>query len=185
MTIETYTINTKEYNAYVTLMEADKYFCLDIDHSWNSLTEERKSALLVSATRRIDLLRFKSEKSEPDQPLKFPRKAYDLPYDIELATILLANNINIDATQQFVADSNSSIKRVQAGSVEVEFFQTFDIEIKDEENSITDPTIRALLAPYLTTGIPSEDIDIVGCAFGTDEKSHFADINRYYIYDRF
>lgn len=181
MTIETYTINSQEYYAYVEIAEADKYFSLESDNTWNNLEDEQKSILLVLAARRIDLLRFKSQKSEEDQPLKFPRKQFDLPYDIELANILLADNINSDATQQFVADSNSNIKRVQAGSVEVEFYQSFDVELRDEENSITDPTIRALLAPYLTTGLPTEEVIPTGCAFGTDSESHFTDIDRYHI----
>ena len=185
MTIEVYDINGTNYSAYDTLEEANVYFSLEAEHAWNALEDDVKKILLIIATRRIDLLRYRSTKEVETQVLKFPRKEFGLPDDVELATILLANIINTDATQQFVADSNAAVKRVKAGPIDIEFYQTIDVELKNAENSIVDPTIRALLAPYLATNLPASEsgVSAVGGAYGTGACSSFEDDKRYYRYD--
>ena len=185
MTIEVYTVNGLKYSGYVSLAEAGNYYSLDVDHAWNALTDDVRKVLIINATRRIDLLRYKSVKTVETQETKFPRKDYDLPYDVELACILLANIINEDPTQQFVADANASVQRVKAGPVEIEFYQTIDVELKNAENSIVDPTIRALLAPYLATSLPIDNsaASSVGASYGTGACSFFEDSRRYHRYD--
>lgn len=201
MTIQQYKIpNTNighVYYSYSTVEEADKYFSLQTN-DWNSISSDtdKKKILLVNATRRIDLLRFKSDPIKPinpkiimysdsstKQPLKFPRVGYDLPYDIELACIILAGLINDDPEEQFVTDVNLSVKRIKAGPIDIEFYPTVDIDLVSEERSIADPTIRALLTPYLALGITSviTGVDTLeaGAAFGTGGKSMFDDLYRY------
>ena len=185
MTIETFTINGEDYQSYVTVEEADVYYGLDSDHPFLQLTEAEKQVLLVGATRRIDLLHFKGSKQNSDQFLKWPRSPYGFPYDIELATILWANILRTDTSQENVAAANPNISRIRAGSVEVYFFKPTDVDLLGEELTIADPTIRALLAPYLAESDVQGDDDTsgVGGAFGTDGKSLFGD--RLYRYERY
>ena len=184
MSIEVFTINAIEYTGYVDLAEADAYYSLNVDHAWNSLADDVQKVLIINATRRIDLLRYKSTRTVKTQETKFPRKEYGLPEDVELACILLASIINEDPTQQFVVDSNANVSRVKAGPVDIEFYKTIDVELKNAENSIVDPTIRALLAPYLATGLPADNVaSSVGAAYGTGARSFFEDRRRYHRYD--
>ena len=185
MTISTLTVNNVDYSAYVSIVEADMYFSLDPDHPWNSVADDSKKIYLVNSTRRIDLLRYKSVKEVETQALKFPRKDFGLPEDIELATIFLANIIREDPTQAFVASSNARVSRVKAGPVDIEFYPTSDIEFTNTENSIVDPTVRALLVPYLAVGLPIDDSVAtgVGVAYGTGVRSSFEYINKYNRYD--
>ena len=185
-----------DFSSYVSVEEANVYYSLDPDHGWNQITKadpddpsqqiedvQRKEVLLINATRRIDLLHFISAKSEPDQELKWPRINYGLPYDIELATILLANILRTDPAQQFVTSANARLKLVKAGSVEIEYYEpaTLDIDNIELEQTISDPTIRAILAPYLSTGVPVSSADIAdyGAAYGTDSESMFTELYRY------
>ena len=194
MTITRYDINSQAYYAYSSFEEADKYYSLT-EHTWKDIAEtERKEILLINATRRIDLLRFKSSPEKEykpklvmaagNQPLKFPRVEYGLPYDIELAAIILAGNIHVDPTQSLIASTNTNLKRVKAGPIDIEFYETINIELTDGELSIVDPTIRALLGPYIVvdnvTSSDTGEILAAGCSFGTGEKSSFADRDRYH-----
>lgn len=195
MTITRYDINSQHYYAYSSVGEGDKYYSL-ITNDWNDITEtDRKKILLINATRRIDLLRFKSTpvkeykpklvQATSSQPLKFPRVGYDLPYDIELATIILAGSIHGDVTGQFISSVNTNLKRIKAGPIDIEFYETVDIELAEAELSIIDPTLRALLAPYIisdniSTGASTDEVLGGGCSFGTDEESSFADRNKYH-----
>ena len=195
MTITRYDINSQHYYSYAMFEEADKYYSLT-EHTWKDITEEdRKKILLINATRRIDLLRFKSTPEKEykpklvqavgSQPLKFPRVGYGLPYDVELAAIILAGNIHVDPTQSLVASTNTNLKRVKAGPIDIEFYETVNIELTEGELSIVDPTIRALLGPYIVLDDAPSDTDTEGvlgggCSFGTDEESSFADRDKYH-----
>lgn len=195
MTITRYDINSQHYYSYSMFEEADKYYSL-LTHDWNDIsTEDEKKILLINATRRIDLLRFKENPEKEykpklvqaagNQPLKFPRTRYGLPYDIELATIVLAGNILGDPSQFFASSSATNLKRVKAGPIDIEFYETVNIELSEGELSITDPTLRALLGPYIvvddsaSSGI-TDEILAAGCSFGTDEESSFADRDKYH-----
>ena len=195
MTIARYDINSQHYYSYAMVEEADKYYSL-LTHDWNNIAEaSEKQILLINATRRIDLLRFKATPEKEykpklvqaagNQPLKFPRVGYGLPYDIELATIVLAGNILGDPSQFFVSTTNTNLKRVKAGPIDIEFYETVDISLTDGELSISDPTLRALLSPYIviddtTSSGTSDEILGGGCSFGTDEESSFADRDKYH-----
>ena len=174
MTLEAFTINATEYQSYDTVEEADNYFALDDEHAWNALTDDEKKVLLIGSTRRIDLQRFKGTKETEDQITKFPRSPYGLPYDVELATILLANILHTDSTQGLRAVTNPYVQRIRAGSVEVYFFKSNDLDLLSEEQAILDPTIRALLKPYLAETEIVDNSVVTGEAFGTDGESYFS-----------
>lgn len=97
-------------------------------------TNSRKKAQ-VSATRFIDRARWQGEKTDPAQVLDFPRTGLvdcdtgeeldpdTVPLEIEHATYELMEMLLADPTLVDSTDSGSNIKRVKAGSAEVENFR--------------------------------------------------------------
>ena len=136
MSITTITINTIDYIAYASLVEANIYLAADPTRSaaWNALTDDQKSINLVAATRRLDLLEYSGEKTGGrTQEREWPRTGAtcdgvdigtttDVPIEIQNATALLAGSITLDATASNAGTSGSNIERVKAGSAEVQFF---------------------------------------------------------------
>ena len=60
--------------AYVTIEEADTYFQGRLHaEAWENAEPVKRQAALVSATRAIDRLTLAGRKTDPDQPLAFPR----------------------------------------------------------------------------------------------------------------
>lgn len=179
MAVETFTITVNEvardYQSYVSVEEAVTYYSLEDGHAFVALTEVEQQVLLVGATRRIDLAHFKGCKEDEDQFTKFPRTPYGLPYDIELATILLAEIIRTDPTASTPGGFNANIQRIRAGSVEVYFFEPDNKTLIGEEFAIEDPTIRALLRPYIAISDIKTETETIGTggAFGTDGVSTF------------
>lgn len=75
------TLGAADANSYVTVEEADDYFAAGVHlraSVWNALDPDdedvpTKSALLITATRQIDRLRFWGCKADDLQALQFPR----------------------------------------------------------------------------------------------------------------
>ena len=181
MTIATFTINGTDYMSYVDITEINEYYGLDDQHVIYVLTEDEKKVLAIAATRRIDLLHYKGCKSDEAQFTKWPRDPYGMPYDIELATILLMNLIHTDIAFGKVGANNPNIQRIRAGSVEVYYFKPSDVDLLGEALSITDPTVRSLLESYITTSETiKQESTSAGVAYGTGGVSLFKDFpNRY------
>jgi hypothetical protein len=139
MTIATITISGNNYISYASVAEANVFLVTDPVRAtiWNTLTVDQKGINLVAATRRLDGFRYKGEKTGADnvQDNQFPRTGLvypdgtdvgttEIPYDIEIATILLAGTIASNAEAAQATDSSSNIKKVKAGSAEVEYFNS-------------------------------------------------------------
>jgi hypothetical protein len=186
LSITTLTISGNEYTAYASVAEADAFLAVDPVRgpAWAALTPlpdavTRKSILLVAATRRLDQLRWAGQKTGgATQETEWPRTGVsypdgtavpddDVPLAVEQACCLLAGTINITATTANAGSSGSNIKRVKAGSAEVEFFKPIDgVDLQDE-------TAFNLIKAFLA------GVDGVGASFvsGTGETSSFNDVN--------
>ena len=88
-----------------------------------------KRTNMVLATHRLDALEFRGTKTDPAQPLEFPRSGIpeidpnQVPIEICNATIYLAGSIAVDpVTHTSHKSTVSGIKSAQAGTTEVEFF---------------------------------------------------------------
>lgn len=124
MTISNLTINSVLYVSYASVAEADVYLTPTPSFpTWSALTVDQKASRLVVATRTMDTFTFTGVKTNPSQLNQFPRTGPDysdplqVPYQIEQATILLAANAEVSLTTP-----TSEIKKVKAGSAEVEYF---------------------------------------------------------------
>ena len=131
----TVTINDTDYDVYVSVAQVDEYAngSLTAD-AWQSLVADDKSRVLVSVTRWIDSQCWKGEKIDLLQPLAWPRTVGDIS-TIELAVtqlaVLLAANPELaDQSMGLVAVSaDGGIKRLKAGSVELEYFRALNFTI--------------------------------------------------------
>lgn len=166
MTLTTLTIGSNEYVAYASVAEADILLAVDPIRSavWAALSTDAKSIKLVAATARIDLLRFRGKKTDPEQAREWPRTGLgadvpdnQVPKAVENATIYLAGTIAINPAAAGQGGTGANQKRVKAGSAEVEFFSpTKGVPLQDE-------TAWTLLKPFIVgkTGA-------LGFASGTD-----------------
>ena len=184
MSLSTLTINGNDYFAYASVGEADIDLAVDPVRltAWDALTADGKAILLVSSTRRLDLLPWRgARKDGPDQATAWPRSGLTfsdgsdvptdtIPRDIELATILLAGTIASKPANSNAGTVDRSVRRVRAGSAEIEFSPTAiqrpnPVRIKDE-------TVNSLVSQWLSgQGFG------VGSAYGTGRESRFEEDN--------
>jgi len=104
--------------SYIDAAEANDYFLtrLNSDAWFNepdgtSSTPDRKVQALETATRAIDLLRYKGAKTDPDQLNQFPRNGETvIPVAIKLATAELALSFleGLDPSMEYEAMSINS-----------------------------------------------------------------------------
>lgn len=125
-------------NCYISRLDADTYFGDHIEYdTWNGFANDKKDRCLVTATRMIDRQVWQGEKYQdaPTQLLDFPRSGLTdeegneidettVPQFVLDATCELALSLGKDATVQTEQDTGSDIKRMKAGSAELEFFGT-------------------------------------------------------------
>ncbi len=130
------TIGSDTYDVYVTVAMADTYLKADPQYgpTWETLTEDDKGINIVSATRSLDRNNWEGERTDPAQPLDWPRTGVTdsegnpvdsaaVPTEIEDACSLIAGMIAQDAKQANDASTGSNTRRVKAGTAEVEFFR--------------------------------------------------------------
>ena len=197
--LTTIQIGGNPYSSYITVAEADIILEVEVNRraAWSALSDVEKERLVVASTRRIDFFEFKGVRDDPNQNTKWPRRndgdSEDLPEDavstgttipdpIEEATALLAGTIaqNPAAASVQHPDSNKrGLKRIQAGSAEVEFFNsdksaagaTAVSTVAEQE--LVDAEAQLLLRPYIlrpstrTTG----DTAAGAFSFGTNRQS--------------
>lgn len=179
MTLTTLTIGANDYQSYASLAEADAFLAVDPTRSaaWAALTDDQKRGNLVAATRRLDLLSFSGEKTDPAQTTQWPRTGATcrdteiaddaIPPELQNATALLAGSITLSAATANAGTSGSNIKRAGAGSAAVEFFRP------TEGVALQDATAFALIKCLIagSSGLGA------GLASGTDGLSIFGDPN--------
>ena len=182
MSINTITVGTTDYTSYASLVEADDYLAVDAIRfdSWDALTDDQKRKMLISATRRMDTLVWKGEKTGGDSQVnQFPRTGLtypsgsststtEVPLDIEDATILLAGSMAMDA-EGALNSSASNTKKVVAGSASVEYFKT------TQGQPIGDALVYSIILPYLS----ASDSSTGNYVSGNDGISSFTDIDLY------
>ena len=181
MSLTTLQVNNEDYVSYADIDEADTALAVDPVRSsvWGALDEDEKRINLIAATFRLDLLSWLGEKTGgAEQHNAFPRTGLSyqdgtdvpddgLPYDVQVASILLAGNIATDATQSAIGRAEANVRRLRAGSAEIEFVGRANAE--ENLNQLSDMTIQALVKRWLAgSGIAT---GIGNAAYGTDEQS--------------
>ena len=194
------TIAGNTYQSYLSVDEADVFLAVEVNRreAWAALSADDKARLLVASTRRIDFFEFKGERADPDQSTKWPRAntgdGEDLPEDavssgttipdpIEEATALLAGTIAANPAAASVSHPDASqtyLKRVKAGTAEVEFYSRNRQSAAVAANvsaqaaqELADAEAQLLLRPYILQPVAASRAEEVGSAFafGTDQPS--------------
>lgn len=147
MSLSTLVIASVNYTAYADESEADPYLVVDPVRAaaWAALASDERKSRLVSGTRQLDQLKWLGEKTGgAAQVNAFPRTGLtypdgtavsttEVPVEVEIANILLAGDIAIKAKNAEPATSGSNVRKVKAGSAEVEFFRPTDgVALKNE-----------------------------------------------------
>jgi hypothetical protein len=177
-------IGANSYEVYADLDTADAYLGAESwATAWRAETDDdAKSRALVTATRTLDKLVWSGSKTDPEQPLQWPRKGTGLSADlvpdedtipqrvIDAAAVLAALVI---AGVDFVSKPSTqtgAVKRQQAGSVSIEYFR----DVFDFEGDRLPLQAWELIAPLLGGA------GIIGGSEGTGlrETSRFYDNNR-------
>lgn len=181
MSISTITIGGINYTAYASLAEADAYLAADPTRAaaWAALTVDQKGVNLVAATRRLDLLEWSGTPLSDTQTTDWPREnatcsgkpvtSTDVPIEIENGTILQAGSIALAPDQSNAGTSGSNIRRVAAGSAEVEFFRPTIPGLALQDETVFQLVHCLLAGADGTTGVG------FGIASGTGGQSIFED----------
>lgn len=70
---KTVTIDEQDFYVYADLEDARLYNMAIVGSTWADKDEKTQAQYLVMATRKIDSYNYAGQKSDPNQPLKFPR----------------------------------------------------------------------------------------------------------------
>jgi len=113
-------------NSYISVADADDYFLTRLNSAkWTSSTPTDKENALITATTMIDCLYiFNGEKTDPAQPLEFPRDgATEIPDKIKLATCEQAFYLLSVGDVTIPSASAEGVKKATLGSMSVEYFK--------------------------------------------------------------
>lgn len=152
----TITLSGNDYDSYVSVADADVYLAADLQYAaiWSTLTTDQKGQALITATRALDELSWLGEKTSSSQALEWPRSSTGIttvdddavPSDIVSATSLYGVILSSDSTL-LEQEASSNIKRIKAGSVELERFSR-------GPGPIVTKRVLDLVKPYLTSSAP-------------------------------
>jgi hypothetical protein len=132
-------IGGETYEVYADIPDADAYLEASVGEAadaWRDADEVSKARALVSGTRAIDAQTWKGAKTDPDQPLAFPRTGLSypdgtpvdpdvVPPEVVTASIELAAMLNAGISI-YPAEARATVaRRLKAGSVEIENFRQF------------------------------------------------------------
>lgn len=182
MTITTITLGGNDYISYISVVEADARLLVDPVRAaaWAALTADQKGVNLIAGTNRLDMEAYSGQKSVEAQPNQWPRDGAlcngaavpdgTLPQEIEDATAVMAGSIAINPAASANGTAPQNIRRVGAGSAQVEFFTQQRTASFSLAASVPDAfaLIRCLLRGA-GVGVGS------GMASGTDGQSIFKD----------
>jgi hypothetical protein len=137
-----------------------------------------EGALLVAATRRLNLFSYNGEKTGGSAQVDaFPRTGLtypdgtavpdtDIPQDVINATCSLAGTLALTPAASAPGSSGNNKKRLKAGSAEIEYFRpTSGVPLQDE-------AAWAMLLYWFANQATSASTG--NAAFGTCERSSFS-----------
>lgn len=130
----TVTIGNDTYDTYVSVEQVDTYAngSLTAD-AWQAMVPDDKARVVVSVTRWIDSQCWKGERISDTQPLAWPRTVGNIA-TVEQAAIMLsvlvaANPEIIDQLTGATVATDGGIKRLAAGSVQIEYFRALNFSV--------------------------------------------------------
>lgn len=190
MSLTTITIDTNSYQSYATVAEADVYLAADVDlyADWAALDNDAKSRRLVSATRRLDTLRWIGAPTDAMQTTAWPRTGIEgvaddaIPTNLEYACILLAGDSSIALGQTRTgSDSNANagaVSSVRVGDLHTSYFypdgnrrSTFQTAAPRDAEIVPDD-ILSLISQWI---VQAKSTISGGRRFGAKSQSAFGD----------
>lgn len=121
------------YDTYATIEQADEYLLASATAaSWRALTDpDDKARFLVTATRTLDRQNWLGEKTDPAQPLAWPRTGTGVagvedtvvPQAIINASIELAAALVDDTASVTSQNTEQTIQSLKAGSAAISYFR--------------------------------------------------------------
>jgi hypothetical protein len=176
-------------NVYQDIAAADAYMANSIRGAvkWDALTDTVKSQCLITATRIFDRQPWQGTKTDeaPTQVLEWPREdVYDrkgnlvdsatVPDGIKFGSIEFAYDLSQDPTLETSAGQGSNIKKLKAGSAELEYFK--GTGGPNGEGSVRfGPEVQEYIGQYLESAYGVS----TGNAYGTDGEGSFDDDESY------
>lgn len=168
------TIDSVAYDTYRTLAQANEYLNASITSqavAWRAATDDTKRRALVEATRYLDTILWKGNKTDEDQELEWPRSntgvdglgTTEIPVGINKACMELAAMFISDSDLRSNLDQVDA-KRLKAGSVEIEYFRGSTVQTRTALPKTIVPYVRALIAATRTAGLT---------AYGTSRQTDF------------
>ena len=145
-------------NSYISIADADTYFTARLyADDWTGADTVKERALNM-ARRLLDQQDFSGSRTSDDQLLAWPRSgisgvdSFTVPAGIvdaqcELALAFLRDDLTVD-------DSNRGVRRMKAGSVELEY------DGRAPAKGLPD-VVAALLRPYFATSISPNSARLV------------------------
>ena len=133
------TVGGSNSTSFVTVEEADEYFSTHpFGENWFELDESQKESYLMMSTRSLSALCWTGLATSPDQALAWPRtgmigtNGYPvpsniIPKEIKYMTYELSFRTYSEGSTSSSSSSDQGLKRVKAGSVEVEYFNPQDV----------------------------------------------------------
>ena len=142
---KTINVNEKDFYTYATVEEANEYFSVIYGSEWESISENQKQKLLLTATRIIDRQDYQGQKVDENQPLKFPRIINGKETSEDLL-IIACCELATDIYSDNGVDGVNNLKSVSLGDSSVSF--------AEGENSCEDDLIiERYLSDYLLGGV--------------------------------
>ena len=140
-------------NAYATLADADGWFAARGQAAWAAAGEARRSAALIRAADWLDgQFRFRGSRAEAGQPRAWPRRGFGsgastagtLPGPVRTAYFELALALlDGEAAAERLIGLQGAVRRERVGGLAIEY----------EASGASGGRLRALLAPYLRSGL--------------------------------
>lgn len=121
----TVTIGANDYNVYADPPSVTIFASADLTRSatWEALSLDDQNKACVMATRMLDRQDWAGTKADADQALEFPRSGQtEIPARVLQAFQMLAVDVGVSPTLVDKVSQQDGVKRVKAGSAEVEKF---------------------------------------------------------------
>lgn len=170
------TIGGNNYDVYANVADADEYFAGAIDaDAWRESDADTKARALVTATRWIDAQCWKEPKPDPTAPVEPFIQAC-----IVLAGMLTADPSLYSTMSGATASNTGALKRMKAGSVELEYFGTTNgLTMLGSGNRPFPDNVMAMLGSLLCE--PEGGAFGIGGAasFDTCRPSYFEPFNKF------
>ena len=139
----------KDVNSYATVAEADAYFADRLSGaSWASISPEMKAKALISATQKLDEMRWKNSAIASDQPLAFPRTGsyFDKRMGAYIPMTPTPNAIRISAIEMALfllenpdsQETGSYVKELKVGPIELKGLERTSKQPSVVQNALAD-----------------------------------------------